>query len=150
MSKRGYCLVKLGDKMTEEKELNEKLARWAGFERADIKKHYYWEGCERLPKWREPNTGYHIKLPSFTNSEIGIACCFKWLVPKSKMDVLWIVNNLDGSAPSIKFCFGFGRGADNDLICWSKNLPPNDCLSPMADTPALALCLAIEKLINEH
>ncbi|KKM22871.1 hypothetical protein LCGC14_1620920 [marine sediment metagenome] len=47
---------------TKEIDLNRKLAEWAGFTEADIKKHYYFEiGGERLPKWQELGREWHIK-----------------------------------------------------------------------------------------
>ena len=49
----------------------------------------------------------------------------------------------------IQYCAGFTRGENNNLICWSKTLPPEECLSPVCDDPAIALFLAIEQIIGE-
>jgi len=107
--------------MVETDELNTKLLKFAGFEQADIKKHYYWKLGERYPKWKEPNSSYNYKPPNFTDPGIGIAYCFKWLVPKLKEL---------GIAGSI-------------LYVWLPKIIVND------EEPALALCLAISKLIEQ-
>lgn len=74
---------------------------------------------------------------------------FKWCVPKSGMDALWIINNLAAPIPEIQYCFGFVRGKDNDLICWSQTLLPDQCLSPICDTPGEALRAAVLAPIGE-
>ena len=70
--------------MTDQ-ELNEEMARRAGFIKGDIKHHYYWDiSGERVAKWIEPRTKQnygvtiHRKLPSFTSSTDA---CFEWLTP---------------------------------------------------------------------
>ena len=116
--------------------LDKKFAEWAGFTN-------YGD-----TDWRRPDgmlAGGTGLCPDFTQS---LDACFKWLVPKSRMDTLWIINNLDSPTPKLEYCFGITRGEGNDLICWDKEIPIEDCLSPIVDTPALALCLAIEKLID--
>lgn len=118
----------------DEQELNRKLSKWAWFVEADIKKHYYWEvGGKRCAKWLEPNTTYHIKLPRFTQS---LDACFKWLVPKlNKMGIrIHMITQPRGR---------------NDYFCsmGGKWFPYQ---TVYAETPALALCLAIEKLIDKE
>ncbi len=58
--------------------------------------------------------------------------CFKWLVPKL------------GDYPCIKFDFE-GKGAIFAYACDSND---KNAFSPLSKTPALALCLAIQKLIR--
>ena len=74
---------------------------------------------------------------------------FKYAVPKSKMDTLWVINNLGSPTPSIEYCFGFTRGKDNDVICWSKTLPVESCLSPICKDPALAIFWAICQALGD-
>ena len=107
--------------MTEE-ELNKKLAEWAGFQE----------------KWGEiiaPNGAiwWENELPNFTQS---LDACFKWLVPR-----LWICNitleegifwDVHVSIPDYH-----GRNKHGSGQALSEN-------------PALALCLAIEKLIDKE
>lgn len=120
------------------KRLNRKLALWAGWTFTEVT-----IGNPFVPTFTTPSgekTGF---LPNFIKS---LDDCFKYLVPKSKMDILWIINDLDAtSTPEIKYCFGTCRDYD---ICWSTEMPNDDCLSPIAESPALAICLAIEKLID--
>lgn len=128
-----------------EQELNKKLAEWVGFHNAD----FGW-----FKKLGEPapitliQKVYRGTLTGALNFTDSLGACFKWLVPKSKMDTLWIINNLDSPVPKIEYCFGFTRGKDNDVICWDKGLPVEECLSPICKTPALAICLAVEKFID--
>ena len=68
-------------------------------------------------------------------------------MPKSKMDCLWIINNLEVPTLGIEYCFGFLRGKDNDLLCWSRDFDPEECLSPVEETAPMAICRAVEKLI---
>jgi len=121
-----------------EQGLNKKLAEWAGFEQANIKKHYYWEiGGERLAKWREPNTELHIKLPRFT---LSLDACFKWLVPKLEP-------------------LGYDLEISNDLemfgwsVCLHNTKSGCSIASPMEhyelNNIAPSLCKTIDKLISE-
>lgn len=41
-----------------------------------------------------------------------------------------------------KWAAGYWQGTDNDLICWSYDLPAEECLSPICDTAPHAICLA--------
>lgn len=111
-------------------KLKRKLAEFAGFKQADIKKHYYFEvGGERLPKWIEPGRDWHIKLPDFPES---LDACFKWPVPK-------VIDKLMAE-----------QECSSDLayaILFKKWLQELELIIPEA---ALALCLAIEKLIDKE
>jgi len=113
-------------------ELNRKLAEWAGFRETRLSSgHLGW----LYPPEYSLEKGY---LPNFTDS---LDACFKWLVPawntKARPIPSWIEN--------ITFCLMSGdlircdlQQFDNDYDTWAD-----------ADTPALALCKAIEKLIDE-
>lgn len=130
--------------------LNERLAKWAGFTSLDPDKEW---GCWILRGEPDPKSLIQPivargKLNASLNFTNSLDACFKWLVPPSHMNTLWIINNLSSPTHSIGYCFGFIRGKENDLICWSKDLPVEECLSPIAETPAAAICLAIEKLIG--
>jgi len=124
-------------------ELNKKLAEWAGFKEADIKKYYYWEiGGERVAKWIEPNTDYHCKLPNFTQS---LDVCFKWLVPKL---FTWSIGkNWELQSDFTIKENGIKASVDLHYVDPDKydQIKPSEAI---AETPALALCLAIEKLID--
>ena len=84
------------------------------------KKLAKWAGFEfvNYRYWLYPDGTYHKELPNFPQS---LDACFEWLMqkPKSKVFlVLWAM----------------------DVVCdWAEGKEPR---------PALALCLAIEKLIN--
>jgi len=128
----------MGDKMIDERKLNHKLAEWAGFTMGD---NWGWRG------WNYPDGSWERHPPHFDSF---LDACFEWLVPKSRMDTLWVINNLGSPTPKIEYCFGYTRGENNDLVCWDRDLPKEDCLSPIAETPAFAICLAIEKLIDSE
>lgn len=110
-------------------ELNEKLARWAGFRE--------WV----IPGWwifpNEPSRENDL-LPDFTDPDYGIAYCFKWLVPKVEhfhYIAIYIV-----------------RDAINEPqpIMWDACVSTYEHIEfARAETPTLALCKAIEKLIDK-
>ena len=104
-------------------ELNKKLAEWAGFtyeETADGDWHWFDMYGDPLSP-----TGLSGE-PLFTDS---LDACFKWLVPKLVWNV-WLIN------------------ADNGWE-FSIMMPMRQVVGK-AETPALALCKAIEKLIDEE
>ena len=108
-------------------ELNKKLAEWAGFEHkvVDIA-----GGEAQVDHWYYGTQSFIFFPPNFTDS---LNACFKWLVPKLKR---WeLGSNAEGSSYAIV----------SDRI---QKYPSE----AQAKTPALALCLAISKLIeqNEH
>jgi len=133
-----------------EQELNRKLAEWAGF---TYIKHYvpsygYTEENDPDPLyvelWSNPNAepvdlhwdfGMSNFEPNFTQS---LDACFKWLVPKLKQEGLMITVNMLGSISEKWDCRLHKGYFPNIAICLEE-----------AEIPALALCLAIEKLIGQ-
>ena len=59
----------------------------------------------------------------------------------TKFDSIWRI--LQGSL-GIRYCVGYARGVDTvaGLICYSKELHPEKCLSPICDTVSEAICKA--------
>ena len=120
----------------EKQELNEKLARWAGFHKVKLKEVYD-IGYSTL--W-ENGLGYSEgRLPNFIQS---LDACIKWLVPKIEFVEVVI------------FCDG-NRGNDKKGIGYYVQL--RDKVENMKghslewhEPPALALCLAIEKIIDKE
>jgi len=114
----------------------EKLAEWAGF-----RKGYWSLNNEEL--WLEPNMSppskvsigdeHLYRLPDFPSS---LDACFKWLVPKLRQVTL--SNGLDH--PTKWMADVLAGGGVGKLLSRSYG---------EAETPALALCRAIEKLIDE-
>ena len=102
-------------------ELNKKLAEWIGFKLVEKAHH--------ADIWESPNGTRYEGLPHFTFS---LDACFKWLVPKLGKIIIQL---------------------DNTAKLWYCSLVMEDMQSRMftvrAETPALALCKAIEKLIAE-
>ncbi len=126
-------------------KLNKKMLEFAGFVEADIKKHYYWEYCGRYAKWIEPDSEYHVKPPSFLDPDIGIAHCFKWLVPKLKplgLLSLEFHNSVIDKVLTPDEVWGYECHIKLEKYILDR-------FDGQAETPALALCLAIEKLIEE-
>ena len=133
----------------EEQELNKKLVEWAGFRYgkfdfvSGLSSELNWVGTGWLSPLAtsEPysSDNFLAEAPSFTQS---LDACFKWLVPKLRPEVIKIVPVT-------------GVEKYGDYGCkWSCLITPavwgND-ISIIADknsNPALALCLAIEKLID--
>ncbi len=118
-----------------EKELNKKLAKWVGFQfiRVDLVPFHKKPEDYRTNYWYSSNhwvypdeTKTKGNCPNFTQS---LEACFKWLVPK--------LQEVQGIPYSVDFNFGEGR-----VVCILHDV------SARADTPALALCLVISKLID--
>ena len=115
------------------KELNKKLAEWAEFkdvEIDDLGNLIYWKGSASETK----NWGWG-KVPRFTESLDG---CFKWLVPKlSHIDII-------------------AKPQNNNTIIYvypdhtSKTYEQTYANFVNTENVALALCLAIEKLIDNQ
>lgn len=109
----------------ELQKLKEKLAMWAEFtqitrkEAYDIGHYTLWENA----------LGYsHGELPDFPNS---LDACFKWLVPKLRITHHIHFHSYDGK------------------VDWRVVLSnTNETIYGRHNEPALALCLAIEKLID--
>lgn len=117
--------------MTQEQELNEKLAEWAGFALVDWEKQV----CGTAQPWislRYPDNTYHDRnnMPNFTQS---LDDCFKWLVPKLRSGA-----SAYSRAITLYQC----------RTKWGCYLSEDKGRYSVAETPALALCLAIEKLIE--
>ena len=106
-------------------ELNKKLAEWAGF-KLHTRKSMVIPDFESY-EWEWPTGEREKKLPWFTES---LDACFKWLVPK-----------IEGLQQIILQPDEDGR--------WYLGMTVNDKLyENLGFNPALALCLAIEKLIE--
>ena len=105
-------------------ELNRKLAEWAGFHKRDPKISVDW--------WRPDGDYEGSKLPNFTQS---LDACREWLVPKLRHYELR--DSQDKHQAYVNICVTFLEHGE---------FPPYE--SSRAETPALAFCLAIEKLIN--
>ncbi|KKM93253.1 hypothetical protein LCGC14_1210260 [marine sediment metagenome] len=110
------------------KELNKKLAEWAGFRRIP------YQDCEDGKAWGYPDSSewdYERDLPNFTKS---LDACFKWLVPKTREK---------------KFMLNLSSGmlVSNTTVTLHKS--KEETYQGFSEDPALALCKAIEKLIGE-
>ena len=124
----------------EKKKLNEKLARFIGCR--VIKKKMGFEkngnpiwlfcGCDKGIMENHTDCNYHYPnlLIDFTDS---LDACFKWLVPKLwKQGYKIILTNYDDDVCQASILFGYNSHSEKDA------------------NPALALCLAIEKLISSE
>ena len=100
-------------------ELNKKLAEWAGFRY----RNGLWIHSER--------DGVTMDLLNFTDS---LDACFKWLVPKL---LSWGMDNEHEDNPNMGIVFYCTT--DKTFKVWEQ---------AYVATPALALCKAIEKLID--
>ncbi len=104
-------------------KLNETMLEFAGFRKADIKERHYFLMGERHAKWYNPNSYSPGKPPDFLHS---LDACFKWLVKDT-----WEVSFFTEGVCIIvdKETRKFSRGVDT--------------------IKAIALCLAIENMINQ-
>lgn len=101
-------------------ELRKKLAEWAGF------KHGWFD-------WRYPDGEYWRELPNFTES---LDPCFKWFGPKLEYFF------------EFRFNETLWKDEDKRWRCRLFNKGFKDRFESYGNTPALALCRAIEKLID--
>jgi len=109
-----------------EQELNNKLAEWAGFKLRWFN-DYSWIWTDPSGNDLEPRE----LLPNFLQS---LDACFKWLVPKVRQD-----------AEDARGLPVDGEQTIRDLLYnWSLDVAIRKV------TPALALCLAIEKLVDSE
>ena len=109
-----------------EQELNKKLAEWAGFKIEDS----VINGVHDWIAYDKNKQGYRIITANFTQS---LDACFKWLVPKLYRVSIGVNNAPDGN------------------VFWNAFVgyeEPEQLVGVTNANPALALCLAIEKLIN--
>lgn len=110
--------------MTNEQELDKKLAEWAGFTQGG---KYGWNYPD--------GSGWTRFLPYFDES---LDACFKWLIPKvMKEGYGYVLSDSCGKEPHI--C---------TFYCGYKEREERQIASGSGATPALAFCLAIEKLID--
>ena len=141
------------DKDKEVTELNEKLAKWAGFKHHDVRtchhRHlYYGDGSRWIEQdfWTDDYWSFlDCSFPALPNFIESLDSCFKWLVPK------------------LEYLKGYGRIVSLQLIscCGDtsgdygvkiKIYPENKRLVPIQfdSNPALALCRAVEQLIDKE
>ena len=123
--------------------LNEKLAEWAGIKVLGISP----AGEPKCSLWGEidmtgfalyPNDDTARRLCDFTSS---LDACFRWLVPKLLASKWKLSLSWSGIPPGKPACH---------ISCWdakySKQTQPH--ISVVAETPALAVCMAIEQIIG--
>ena len=119
--------------MTEQ-ELNKKLAEWAGFKRE-------YANVYLGAVWKNPDGNwYGDTLPNFAQS---LDACFKWLVPKL-------------IATNIVLRLGCSRNK-HEIVWWAGLLQLGEGMPyhfkehyhSGGENLTLALCLAIEKLIDD-
>ena len=128
--------------MTE--KLNKKLAEWAGLyyqpvECAGLELGVGWIKITPHPfPFADPNYEYiSADVPNFTES---LDACFKWLVPKlTQLDINAKIS-LDYQV-TCNVGIYFSNPADDDF-------PTKRVAYGVEKTPALALCKAVEKLID--
>jgi len=104
-------------------ELKKKLLEWAGF------KYDIWKG------WIYPDGENFDEPPNLIES---LDACFRWLVPKLYEFI---------SLPDINFCMPFDEN-EGCLATIVDDIPGGPLSEAEAKTPALAFCLAVEKLID--
>lgn len=123
--------------MASPEELNKKLAEWAGF--------YCLEGLWTI---RDEDV-LEVRLPDFTQS---LDACFKWLVPKVHTVGRGML--LELKAEPYK---GYNAQVKDGKVQWAAYISERGYVSGEwsawtgrhAESPALALCLAIEALIDD-
>ncbi len=111
------------------KKLNKKLAEWAGFRRIP------YQDCEDGKAWGYPDSSewdYEWDLPNFTDS---LDACFEWLVPK-----------LEQKGYKYELC-ATTSPTQHRVAIRDRGFSLVGRLQ-WNDDPALAFCLAIEKLID--
>ena len=115
-------------------ELNKKIAGWCGFRWETIP-----DSCMRRKKpvkgWLYPQNIYMRKLPPFTTS---LDACFEYIVPKLDFHQLFFQISLGKWQADLGVKDINGKWG-NEYIMWGG----------LGETPALAFCRAVEKLIDE-
>lgn len=117
-------------------ELNKKLAEWVGFKfsHKNRAKNFFTGALGKMVKfWIYPN-GDVNELPNFTQF---LDACFKWLVPERIAEITFMYASNCVSCDIEDLDSNFYEGHFNTVSieeAWTKS--------------ALALCLAIEKLID--
>ena len=118
---------------TWEVELNEKLARWAGFVKA-VETPRSCDCGEPLPYWQDSN-GRNVEYRlNFTES---LDLCFKWLVPK----VISMGLRCEWGTASKVNSFSIHDE-------WGRLYAAAHCDRGKGELDALALCRAIEQMIE--
>ena len=114
-------------------KLNEKLAKWAGFVRDDVTPCTLARGFKPSPMWIFPDGDFDAVPPDFCND---LNACFKWLAPKLE-GVLLQYKPATRGWPAI--VYAEATMLDPMHSAWAK---------AGENEMALALCLAIEKVIG--
>jgi len=128
-------------------ELNEKLARWAGFTFLPYKFYPNLgklnDSCWLEPSYTQQSQGHwSFSAPNFTGS---LDLCFQWLVPKLR----------DFGLLEISFHYSFSTADDDELVLgFACRLHVEKYLLTLfcayENTPSLALCKAIEQLMDKQ
>ncbi len=105
----------------EQAALNTKLAEWAGWVRLK----------DTTLGWKTPDGDMHFEA-TFTED---LSLCFKWLVPKTIKSADYSITITQNLARCVGYVRPMQGGKQYDAID-NRN-------------PALALCLAIERLIDD-
>ena len=131
-----------------EQELNRKLAEWAGFRPFTQKG---WEGQYAPPEGVK--VVWTVFKPRFTQS---LDACLKWLVPKLhdkyglwNIGFSYFISDLNGHPGFCKLYFSKYQ-AKVKVGIQSEYRDANVLEAESGKGAALALCLAIEKLIDEE
>ena len=131
-------------------ELNRKLAEWAGFKK--VRDATFPDTALGYPEmWHSPIDTYFyvgtnteaLNMPDFTSP---LDVCFRWLVPK--------LENVNGRRLEEIHLYPTSR---DNYLCELDMVQIENRYSPecevkwaAAEAPALALCLAISKLIEQE
>lgn len=122
-------------------KLKKKLAEWAGFKEGKEPRGIDDALAGYRFCWVYPDYSRHNYLPDFPND---LNACFKWLVPK-----LYSIIQVE------EISFAKEHNQDLAMVLWWTGDHAVDTYgcgvySAHAETLALALCLAIEKLIDSE
>lgn len=128
------------ERIMDKQALNKKLAEWAGVP------HITWIAHDKTQYFLDQSCMTEIKLPDFTDS---LDACFKWLVPKLQKEdwmarVQWSPLRDNETGKLISDWTGYAQVYD---VTYKRGIRYFDDWA-IAETPSLALCLAIEKLID--
>lgn len=121
-------------------ELNEKLARWAGFE--FLKGYYYGFDC-----WRDPEglvLWFRDYPPNFTSS---LDACFKWIHPElMKKGIMW---SMHSTYPDGRIWVESWY-ADSEVVKEREKIGLPTRSNCVHKEGASAWCKAIEQLIDKE
>ena len=136
--------------MNNEEELNEKLAKWAGFYQRLAHIYMGEKLKEPMPQWDSPDGHKNIVLPDFIKS---LDNCYKWLVPKLEQRKLTI-QNYSFKQKSGRFYAEYNIYEESTtaygtpVLCGNRLAIDYQEGNDLGEISALALCKAIEKLID--